>query len=168
VYEAQFFLPTTHLHKQFFALVSVIIVQHKAKKTKFSLCFSNWALCHEGILGEWRYSSTHSLTLALDVGDWSASCPGCFTPRERAPGTHWIGGWVSPRAVLDVVVRKIPIPHWELNPRALIIQSVAQCYTNWAMRRENELKYFIYIISFTNYKTISFQKFTYSSVWKFN
>jgi hypothetical protein len=26
------------------------------------------------------------------------------TPRERAPGNHWIGGWVGPRAVLDAVV----------------------------------------------------------------
>jgi hypothetical protein len=25
------------------------------------------------------------------------------------PGTHWIGGWVDPRAILDAVVkRKIP------------------------------------------------------------
>jgi len=30
------------------------------------------------------------LTLALDGGEQSASCPSCFTPRERAPGTHWI------------------------------------------------------------------------------
>jgi hypothetical protein len=30
-------------------------------------------------------------------------------PRERAPCTCWIGGWMGPRAVLDVVVkRKIP------------------------------------------------------------
>jgi len=27
--------------------------------------------------------------------------PSCFTPRERASGTHLIGGWVSPRAGLD-------------------------------------------------------------------
>jgi hypothetical protein len=44
------------------------------------------------------YSSTHSLTLALDEGEWSASRSGRFTPRERPPGTHWIGGWVGPRA----------------------------------------------------------------------
>jgi hypothetical protein len=57
------------------------------------------------------YSSTHSLASALDGGEWSASRPGRFTPRERAPGTHWIGGWVGPRAVLDAVVkRKIPSP----------------------------------------------------------
>jgi hypothetical protein len=40
-----------------------------------------------------------------------------FTPRERAPGTHWIGGWMGLRAVVDTVVkRKIPSPCWELNP----------------------------------------------------
>jgi hypothetical protein len=50
------------------------------------------------------YSSTHSLTSALDGGEWLASRPRRFTPRERAPGTHWIGGWVGPRAVLDAVV----------------------------------------------------------------
>jgi hypothetical protein len=45
----------------------------------------------------------------LDGGEWSASHPGRFTPRERAPGTYWIGGWVGPRAGLDAVVkRKIP------------------------------------------------------------
>jgi hypothetical protein len=32
--------------------------------------------------------------------------PGRFTPRERAPVTHWIGGWVEPRAVLDAVVKR--------------------------------------------------------------
>jgi hypothetical protein len=49
------------------------------------------------------YSSTHSLTSALDGGEWSASRTGRFTPRERAPGTHWIGGWVGPRAILFAV-----------------------------------------------------------------
>jgi hypothetical protein len=39
------------------------------------------------------YSSTHSLTSALDGGEWSASRLGRFTPRERVPGTHWKGGW---------------------------------------------------------------------------
>jgi hypothetical protein len=36
------------------------------------------------------------LTLALVGGEWSASRPGSFTPEERAPGTHYIGGWVDP------------------------------------------------------------------------
>jgi hypothetical protein len=67
-------------------------------------------------------SSTHSMTSALDGGERSASRPGRFTLKERAPGTHWIGGWVGPRAVLDVVVkRKIPSPHRESKPRTSII-----------------------------------------------
>jgi hypothetical protein len=41
------------------------------------------------------------LTSALVGGEWSASRPGRFTPRETAPGTHCIGGWVDPRAGLD-------------------------------------------------------------------
>jgi len=44
------------------------------------------------------YSSTHSLTSMLDGGEWSASCPSCFSPRERAPCTHWIGSWVGPQS----------------------------------------------------------------------
>jgi hypothetical protein len=55
------------------------------------------------------YSATHSLTSALDGGEWSAARPGRFTPRERAPFAHWIGCKVGPRAILDAVVKgKIP------------------------------------------------------------
>jgi hypothetical protein len=35
----------------------------------------NWAPCQEGVLEEWRYSSTHSLTSELDGGEWSTSLP---------------------------------------------------------------------------------------------
>jgi hypothetical protein len=75
-------------------------------KVKLSLFYFNWAPRHEGALGEWRYSFTHSLTSAQDGGEWSASLPGRFTPTERAPDTHWRGGWVDPRAVLEAVVRR--------------------------------------------------------------
>jgi hypothetical protein len=43
---------------------------------------------------------------ALDGGKWSASRPGRFIPRERAPGTHWIGGRAGPITGLDVVVKR--------------------------------------------------------------
>jgi hypothetical protein len=46
------------------------------------------------------------LTLAIDGGEWSASRPDRFTPRERAPGIHWIGDWVGPRASLAAVEKK--------------------------------------------------------------
>jgi hypothetical protein len=65
--------------------------------------FFNWASRHIDIMREWMYSSTHSLTSAQEGGEWSASRPDRFIPRERAPGTHLIGGWVGPTAVLDAV-----------------------------------------------------------------
>jgi hypothetical protein len=66
----------------------------------------NYAPHHEDVLGEWMYSSTHSLTSALDTGEWSASRPGRFTSGERAFGTHRIGGWVGPSAGLDAVGKR--------------------------------------------------------------
>jgi hypothetical protein len=53
-------------------------------KVKLSLCF-NSAPRHEGVLGEWRYSSTHSLTSALVGGEWSASRSGRFTLQGKSP-----------------------------------------------------------------------------------
>jgi hypothetical protein len=43
------------------------------------------------------------LTSALDGGEQSASSSGRFTPGERTPGNHWIGGWVGARTGLDGV-----------------------------------------------------------------
>jgi hypothetical protein len=52
-------------------------------------------------------------------------------PQGKSHWYHWIGGWVGPRAVLDAVVkRKIPSPSQESNPRTLIVQPVAQSYTD--------------------------------------
>jgi hypothetical protein len=107
----------------------------KGKSKVVPVLFFNWASRHEGVLGEWRYSSTHSLTSALDWGEWSASRHSRFTPKEIPPGTHWIGGWVGPRPVLDTVVkRKIPSPRRESNPKTPIFQPVAQRYTDWILR----------------------------------
>jgi hypothetical protein len=52
------------------------------------------------------------------MGEWSASCPGCFTTRERAPGTQWIGGWVGLRACLDDMEKRkfLTLPGLELWP----------------------------------------------------
>jgi hypothetical protein len=36
----------------------------------------------------------------------SVSRPDRLTPGERAPGTHWIGGWVGPRTGLDIVEKR--------------------------------------------------------------
>jgi hypothetical protein len=41
------------------------------------------------------------LTSALVGGEWPAS-----PPAERAPGNHWVGGWVGPRTGLDDVEKR--------------------------------------------------------------
>jgi hypothetical protein len=111
-------------------ILSIIDITIKVK-VKLSLYFFNWAPCHKGILGSGGIAPHILLTLALDGGEWSASYPGHFTPRERAPGNHWIGGWVGPRAVLDALVkRKIPSPHQDSNPRTPILQPIA-----WSLYR---------------------------------
>jgi len=46
--------------------------------------FLNSAPRHEGILGEWGYSSMHSLTSAIDGGEWSASGTAVF-PQGKSP-----------------------------------------------------------------------------------
>jgi hypothetical protein len=94
--------------------------------------FFKWAQLHEGVLGEWRYSSTHSLTSALDGGEWSASRLGRFIVRGRTPGTHRIKGWVIPRANLDLVVkRKIPNP--PLGPRSPNHPARSPVLYHWAV-----------------------------------
>jgi hypothetical protein len=64
---------TTHLLTHVFSSGMFSLTEHHAMKA---------------YRGEWRYSSTHSLTSALDGGEWSASRPGRFIPRKKAPGTH--------------------------------------------------------------------------------
>jgi hypothetical protein len=56
------------------------------------------------------------LTSELDGGEWSASSPGRFTPEKIALGTNWIGGWVCPRANLDVVEKRKIFPLLGLEP----------------------------------------------------
>jgi len=48
--------------------------------------------------------------------------PAALHPRKEASRTHWIGGWVGPRAILDAAVkRKFPSPreNGNLEPRTL-------------------------------------------------
>jgi hypothetical protein len=63
--------------------------------------------------------------------EWSASCPGCFTPWERGPDSHWIGGRVGPRADLEAVEKRkfLTLPGLKLRP----LGSPASCYTDYAI-----------------------------------
>jgi hypothetical protein len=82
---------------------------------------------HEGPEGEWRYSSTLSLTSALDEGGWSTPRPSCFTPRKktRYPLYRRLGGPQGRSGRL----RKISPPPG-FDPRT--VQPAASRYTNYA------------------------------------
>jgi hypothetical protein len=98
--------------------------------------------------------------LIIDLGTrwglWSASRPGRLTPRERAPGTHWTGGLLGLRAVLDAVVkRRIPTPRRESNPRTpkLILWSDIQ--SEWSTQEWwGQLLLLRYIYVLHSYKFI--------------
>jgi hypothetical protein len=61
----------------------------------------------------WRRVGNRSITprirslCVLYGSEWWAYCSDSFTHLERAPDTHWIGGWVSPRAGLDAEAKRI-------------------------------------------------------------
>jgi hypothetical protein len=53
----------------------------------------------------------HFLTSTLPGSEWTVSRPGRFTHVERDTGTHWIGGWVDPRAGMDDVEKRKIFDH---------------------------------------------------------
>jgi hypothetical protein len=70
------------------------------------------------------------LTSAIIRGEWSASRPGRFTHGERAPDTHWIGGWVGPRGDLDDMGKWkfFAPPGLELRPLGGTTQYILQIF----------------------------------------
>jgi hypothetical protein len=71
------------------------------------------------------------LTSILDAGKWSALRPGCFTPEETAPGTHWIGGWVGASVGLHAVEEsKISCSCRESNP-GRPVRSSSLCWLSY-------------------------------------
>jgi hypothetical protein len=71
-------------------------------KVKISLGLINYAPLNDVVGGMEVYPPF--LTSALDGGEWSASRPCRSTPGETDPDTHFIEGWMVPRARLDVAL----------------------------------------------------------------
>jgi hypothetical protein len=74
--------------------------------------------------------------------------PGALPPGERAPGSHWIGGWIGPRAGLDAVEKRKSLHCRESNPGR-----PARRYTDWAIPTPTDthaptykpLVYYVYV-----------------------
>jgi hypothetical protein len=103
------------------------------QKVKLSLCLTNSALRNEDV---WGSGCIYPHFLDLDTSwRWVVSfTPLPLYPRERAPGTHFIGGWVEPRAGMDDMEKwkYFTLPGLEVPP-PLVVQPVASRYTDWAI-----------------------------------
>jgi hypothetical protein len=71
-------------------------------------------------MSEWTYSST-ILTSALDGGEASS----------LRPGTHYIGGWVGPRAGLGAMQSLAPVGTHPARNRSLYRLSYSCCVLYW-------------------------------------
>jgi hypothetical protein len=76
-------------------------------KLKLSLCLNNKALRHEDLSGSGCIDPC-ILDLGTSSREQSASRPGRFTY-----GTHWIRGWVGPKAGLDDKEKKRILHCWD-------------------------------------------------------
>jgi hypothetical protein len=80
-----------------------LVQTRQYRKMLFTIPFFNGAPRHEGVLGSGGIAP-RILNLSARWRCLVSFTPGGFTPRERTPGTHWIGGWVGPRVGLDAGV----------------------------------------------------------------
>lgn len=103
-----------------------------------------------------KYSiSPTFLTSALDGSEWQASSPGRFFPRGTTKESHFIGGYMDPRASMDTVKKNLlSLPHSEI--RFLGRRACSQS-TELKQKTERIIKW--------NYWTNSLNKFI-QKTWK--
>jgi hypothetical protein len=84
--------------------------------------------------------------------------PHLLYPRERAPSTHWIGGWVSPRVIQDMEGKRknsqlLP----GIKPYNPIVQPVAQSLYQLSHHGSYTVNFLI-PKSYACIKSLSFQR----------
>jgi hypothetical protein len=124
------YLTGKYLNSVSYFITETRIYMRQTCIVQFSVTQLLWHKCKAiPVLNEFKYYAMKAygevdvlihifLTSALVGGEWSASRLGSCTPGERAPGIHWIGGWVDPRAGLDDLERRkfLTLPGLELRP----------------------------------------------------
>jgi hypothetical protein len=64
------------------------------------------------------------LTSAINGGEQLVSRPDRVSPGEKAPNSHWIGSWVTPRDGLDAMAkRKTTVPAGSRSPSSSLYPS---------------------------------------------
>jgi hypothetical protein len=81
------------------------------------------------------------LISALVRDELSVSRPILFTPGERVPSTHRIGGWIGSGTDLDDVEKENVCPYRDSNSDFSAVLPVAIRYTDHANSNINYLKF---------------------------
>jgi hypothetical protein len=115
------------------------------------------------------------LTSALIAGECSDSRPGRFTPGNKAPGSHRVGGWVSPTACLDAMEKRksLTLPGFELRllSRPVSSQSLypMRYPGSWAKKvKLNKLQRIYFLLTLACCLLIRFQSSTFNLDTNFN
>jgi hypothetical protein len=95
------------------------------------------------------------LTLAVDGGKWSASCPGCSTPVERTPVNQLNGRFGGP---LTCAVC------WELNPSSYLM-FVEPCIVIYFYSKTNQVHNISILFYFYLYLHVACWQAATESVW---
>jgi hypothetical protein len=95
------------------------------------------------------------LISAVVGGKWSVSRPGRFTPGDKFPDAHRKRGWVGPKTGLDDVGKRkfLTLPGLEL--RSLVVQPVANRYTDCAIPVPLLKCIYIYTHTHTKFEMLS-------------
>jgi hypothetical protein len=97
----------------------ILVLIGPMSQVKLLLCFFKLGTTPWRRIGRVEVYRHAFFSSALDAGEWSASHPGRFTPREIVPGTHCIGSWEVSTISMDTVGKiKIPSPCRDSNPRS--------------------------------------------------
>jgi hypothetical protein len=105
-------------------LIVYFWLQIKKEKLQFSLCF-NWAPSHEGVLGEWRYSSSWRWVVSFMLRPLYPQGKKPWYPLNRM-----LGGPHSRSGRGGEAKNSQPLP----GPEPPIIQLAAQRYTTELFR----------------------------------
>jgi len=63
--------------------------------------------------------------------------PDCFTPRQDP---HWIGGWVGPRASLDMVAKRTYLYHYQESAPIYPAHNLVTIVTNLSLLLNKKLQ----------------------------
>jgi hypothetical protein len=104
-------------------------------------------------MGERRYSSHSYLTLALDGGEWSASCPSRALPPGKGPLVP-IGleaGWAPEPVWTQGLEEKSSAPAGDRTP---IVQPIVRHHTVWATAAPNVMGIMYYFLIQVQYSYV--------------